>query len=343
MGSVVRVFKKAGQLLRRYWAELFAIASLAALIIGVNPLELGRIFGRIDWRVALLMVPIVFAVYLARGTAWHLALRGIGEHVAFRQTQAIEFAGQVMIVLPMGDLARVAMVRSTDRERGGGQITATVALQELLFMLFVSFGALPRLAERPDVALVMICTMLAFMSVFVILLWGAAYDRAVRLVEHIKALRRFDQQLHELRPAFVHLCHPKRLLPIAAFQAIAALLSFLLFFLAMHAVGLTTVDYINASFALGVSYTFGAISFLPLGIGAFEGLITVIMLTFGVPAALGAASGLIYRGYNDILMAIVGAGALLYVRAKQRTGAWRTRRTADTGPGELVASAAAHE
>lgn len=339
MDGVVRVTNTLGRLARRYWAELFAVASLLALIIGVNPRALGRVFGAIDWWVALLMLPVVLLLYLCRGTAWQLALRGIGEHISWTKTQAIELAGQVMIILPMGDLARVAMVRQTDRERGAGAITATVALQELLYMLFVSFGALPRIAERPDVALVMIGTMLAFIGVFVILLWGAAYERAVRLVEHIAVLRRFDQQLHELRPAFVHLCKPRRLIPIAIFQAVAALLSFLLFFLALRAIGLNNVSYVNATFALGVSYTFGAISFLPLGIGAFEGLLTVIMLTLGIPAALGAASGLIYRFYNDILMALIGAPCFLYVRAHQRDGTWRSRDT-DAGAGELVASAA---
>lgn len=339
MDEVVRVTKKLGHLARRYWAELFAVASLVALIVGVNPRALGHVLGAIDWRVALLMVPVVLVLYLCRGTAWQLALRGIGEHISFGTTQTIELAGQVMIILPMGDLARVAMVRQADREHGVGAITATVALQELLYMLFVSFGALPRIAERPDVALVMIGTMLAFIAVFVILLWGAAYERAVRLVEHIALLRRFDRQLHELRPAFVHLCQPKRLIPIAIFQAAAAMLSFLLFFLALRAIGLTNVSYVNATFALGVSYTFGAISFLPLGIGAFEGLLTVIMLTLGIPAAVGAASGLIYRFYNDVLMALIGAPCLLYVRARQRAGTWR-RRNPDAGAGELVATAA---
>ena len=325
-------------LVRRYWAESFAAVSLIALIVGVNPLQLGHVFGRIDWRIALLMVPVVFAVYLARGWAWFVALRAVGEHVGFVQTQVVELAGQVMIVLPMGDLARVAMVRDTDREHGVGTLTATVAIQELLFMLFVSFGALPRLAEQPSVALVMILTMLAFLSVFVILLWEGAYERAVRLVEHLKALRRFDRQLHEIRPAFVQLCRPRNLIPIALLQALAALLSFLLFFLAMRSIGLDSVSYVNAVFVLGVSYTFGAISFLPLGIGAFEGLLTVILLTLGIPPAVGAATGLIYRGYNDVLMAMVGLPALLYVRAKQRDGTWRRRTGASQG--ELVAAAA---
>ena len=326
------------RLVRRYWAELFAAVSLIALIVGVNPLTLGHVFGTIDWRIALVMVPIVLVLYLCRGMAWLIALRAIGEHVSFVQTQIIELAGQVMIILPMGDLARVAMVRNTDRERGAGTLTATVALQELLFMLFISFGALPRLAEEPSVALIMIVTMLAFLSVFVILLWEAAYEWAVRVVEHVKPLRRFDKQLHEIRPAFVRLCRPRTLIPIAFFQAIAALLSFSLFFLAMRSIGINNVSYVNAVFVLGVSYTFGGISFLPLGIGAFEGLLTVILLTLHIPAAMGAAAGLIYRGYNDVLMAAIGLPAILYVRRRQRAGNWRPQAAASSG--ELVAAAA---
>lgn len=326
------------RLLRRYWAELFAVASLAALIIGVNPRQLGHVFGEIHWDVALLMVPVVLAVYICRGTAWWYALRGIGEHIPFVRTQVIETAGQVMIILPMGDLARVAMVRNNDRERGAGSLTATVAIQELLYMLFISFGALPRLASHPDVALAMILTMLAFISVFVILLWRSAYERAVRIVERVRVLRRFDRQLHEIRPAFVELCRPRNLVPIAAFQALAAAMSFILFFLSMRAIGLTSVGLLNAVFVLGVSYTFGAISFLPLGIGAFEGLITVIMLTLGVPAAVGAATGLIYRGYNDVLMALLGAPAILWVRARQR--AERMARRSENAPADRIPAAA---
>jgi len=334
----VNFLKPVWRLVRRYWAELFAAASIIALVVGVNPLKLGHAFGTIDWRIALVMVPVVVVLYVCRGLAWQLALRAVGEHVTFAQTQLIELAGQVMIILPMGDLARVAMVRNTDREGGVGTITATVAIQELLYMLFVSFGALPRLAKEPGVALIMILTMLAFLSVFVILLWKAAYEWAVRLVEHFKALRRFDEQLHEIRPAFVELCKPRTLIPIALLQALAALLSFSLFFLALRSIGITNISYINAVFVLGVSYTFGAISFLPLGIGAFEGLLTVILLTLGIPAAMGAAAGLIYRGYNDVLMAAVGLPAMLYVRRRQRDGSWR--RKAAAGSSELIAAAA---
>jgi uncharacterized membrane protein YbhN (UPF0104 family) len=323
----VNVLKSPLHLLRRFWAEALAVASLVALVVGVNPLQLGHVFGHIRWQIALVMVPVVLVLYVCRGTAWWFALRGIGEHISFVNTQLIELAGQVMIILPMGDLSRVAMARSAKRGRGVGAITATVALQEILYMLLVSLGTLPRLTQHPGVALLMLATTIAFSSVFVVLLWKPAYERAIRLVEHVPFLKRFDEQLHEIRPAFVQLCRWRTLLPIIALQAIAALFSFLLFYLALLAIGLTHVSYIVAVFALGVSYTFGAVSFLPLGIGAFEGLLTVILLTLGIPAAAGAASALLYRGYNDVLMAIIGAPSLLYVRARQRSGQWRSDRT----------------
>jgi uncharacterized membrane protein YbhN (UPF0104 family) len=308
--------------LKRYWAELFALAGLLALVLGVNPLKLGRVFSHVQWEPALLMVPVAIALYVSRGTAWWIALRSVGERVSFGQTQLIEFAGQVMIILPMGDLARVAMVRGGSRDRGAGAITATVALQELTYMMLMSFGALPQIVQRPNVALLMLATTLGFLAVFLVILWEPAYERAIRLVERVGLLRRFDQQLHEIRPAFVRICHWRTLLPLLGVQAVAALLSFLLFYLALLSLGLH-VSYITAVFVLGVSYTFAAVSFLPLGIGAFEGLLTVIMLTYGIPAAAGAAAGLLYRGYNDVLMAVIGGPSLLHVRAQQRAGRWR--------------------
>ncbi len=329
----MRLPRRPLRLARRFWAELFALAGLIALVVGVNPLQLGHVFSHVQWQLVLLMVPIVVALYISRGAAWWFALRGIGERIRFGQAQLIELAGQVMIILPMGDLARVAMVRAADRQKGVGAITATVALQELTYMLLMSFGALPQIVKRPNVALLMLATTLGFAGVFVVILWKPAYERAITLVEHVRFLRRFDEQLRDIRPAFVRLCHWRILVPVVGLQAVAALLSFLLFYLALVALGIQ-VSYITAVFVLGVSYTFAAISFLPLGIGAFEGLLTVIMLTYGIPAAAGAAAGLLYRGYNDVLMAAIGAPLLLHVRGQQRKGRWRAAVGSELRPAQ---------
>ncbi|MGA7987556.1 MAG: lysylphosphatidylglycerol synthase transmembrane domain-containing protein [Candidatus Dormiibacterota bacterium] len=306
-------------LLRRFWAELLACAGLVALVIGVNPARLGSVFSHIQWLPAALMIPVVVGVYASHGTAWWFALRAIGEHIGLRETLVIEFAGQAMVFLPLGDLTRVVMVRAADHEEGVGAITATVALQELTFMFLMSLGALPQLVERPNIALLVIAVIAGFLGVFVILLWEAAYVWAIRLLEVFHFFRRFDSQLRDIRPAFLRMCRPRPLCGIVGCQALAAALSFLLFSLALDALG-ANVSYTAAIFTLGVSFTVSAISFLPLGLGAFEGVLTLILLTYGVPAATGAAAGLLFRGYNDVLMAIVAVPCFLFVRRQQRSG-----------------------
>jgi hypothetical protein len=57
------------------------------------------------------------------------------------------------------------------------------------------------------------------------------------------------------------------------------------------------------------------------------------MIANGVPVAAGAAAGLLFRGFNDILMAAVGAGVLVLIRRgrlreKPRASRRRNRRAA---------------
>jgi len=318
----VTIIRAGLRVLRRFWAELLAAVGLVSLIIAVDPPRLGHVFSQIQWSVALLMVPVALAIYAFHAIAWWFALRSVGEHIRLRDTQLIELAGQVMVFLPLGDLTRVAMVRSTDHDEGVGAITATVALQELVYMFLMTLGALPHIVQRPNVALLMLAMILGFAGVFVILLWEPAYRWALRVVETVPFFRRFDEQLHEIRPAFLRVFRIRTLAPVLLFQAASALLTFLLFDLALDAIGVH-VSYIAAVFVLGVSYTFAAITFLPLGIGAFEGLLTVIMLTYGIPAAAGAGAALLFRGYNDVLMALLGVPCFLHVRRQQRSGTWR--------------------
>lgn len=97
--------------MRHHLPETAAIAGLVALIVAVNPGKLGATFGRMDWRFALVMVPVTLASYLLRGLAWWVALHRIDVRLTLRRTLAIELAGQVMVSLPLGDLTRIAMVR----------------------------------------------------------------------------------------------------------------------------------------------------------------------------------------------------------------------------------------
>jgi glycosyltransferase 2 family protein len=308
VGAAVRV-------LREHWMETIAVLSLIALVIAVNPAELLRVYGRLHWQIALLMVPVILGAYVARGLGWWVTLRRIGVCISILRSVAIEVAGQVMIFVPTGDLARVALVEDTGATgRGPGQVAGTIAFQELLFMTVMGLGVLPRLFSRPTVALLVLLMTVANAGIFTVIIWERAYTWAVRTVERVRILRRFDRQLKEIRPAFLQLLVWRTLLPVVLCNAVAVGLSFLLFYLALHTIGVTSVSFVSATFVLALSQLVSGVSLLPGSIGAFEGLLTVLMIANGIPPASGAAAGLLYRAYNDILMALLGAGVGILLR-----------------------------
>jgi uncharacterized membrane protein YbhN (UPF0104 family) len=173
---------------------------------------------------------------------------------------------------------------------------------------------LPAIAQHPDIGAVVAVITLLQASIFVVLLWERGYNWAVRKVERIRLLRRFDRELRDIRPAFRHLFSPRIGAPIVACNALAVGVAFLLFELALHAVGVNHVGYAKAAFIYALGHILAAVSFLPGGVGVYEGILTAFMALQGVPPPQGAAAALLYRGFNDIVMAAIGLGAGWWLR-----------------------------
>ena len=303
------------QALRKHALEVVAVLCLLALVLAVNPASLAGVFRHANVGLILLMLPVTVGTYLARSLAWWLTLRQVKVDVDIRHSVAVEFAGQTMVFMPTGDLARIALIKEvTGTRRSSGELTATIAFQELLFMTLMGLGVLPRVASDPDIALLVIAMVLVHLLVLTVLIWEPAYSWAVRVVEKVKPLRRFDSQLRSIRPAFIELFHLRVVIPVVLCNAVAVFLSYLLFYMALHAVGQTHVGFIAATFVLALSFVISGISLIPGGVGPFEGLLTVLMIANGVPVAAGAAAGLLFRGFNDILMAGVGAVFLVLIK-----------------------------
>jgi uncharacterized protein (TIRG00374 family) len=129
------------------------------------------------------------------------------------------------------------------------------------------------------------------------------------MVERIRFLRRFDRELRDIRPAFVKLFQPRIGLTIVLINAVAVALAFALFLLALHAVGVNNVGFAKAAFIYALGHILAALTFLPGGVGAYEGILTAFMALQGVPPSTGAAAAILYRGFNDIFMALIGLGA----------------------------------
>lgn len=305
-----RRLKAAAGFIRRHWLESLAAVCLLGLIVGVDPIKLAGVLRQIRPVIALEMLPVLLAVYVFRGLGWCVALRQLGIRISAFRAIYIMVAGQTMIFMPTGDLARVAMVERTGASgRNAGTIAGSITFQELLFLGLLGLGVLPRVALHPDIALLVVAMTLAHAGVVALILWEPAYNRAVRMVERVRILRRFDEQLRSLRPAFVELVKPRSLIGVVLFNALAAGCMYLLFHLALRAVGIDRVGFAESTFAYGLAHLLSGLSFLPGGVGSMEAIVTLILSWQGVPPYDGAAAAILFRGYNDIIMALIGLAA----------------------------------
>jgi uncharacterized membrane protein YbhN (UPF0104 family) len=315
--------RKAFAVLLGNWLWGLAIAGLAARVVAVNPVMLGQVFRQVDRRIVVLMVPTTLAIFIVRGIGWWFALRRIGIEISVARAVVILFAGKPMVFLPAGDLGRVAVLEATGATRGHnvGEVAATVAFQELGFLALLGVPLIPAVVVQPALAPLLLFLVLLLGIILAVLLWEPAYLRAVALVERIPFLRRFDRELRHIRPAFLKLFEARTILGVLISDALGVAVTFFLFELALNAVGATGVGLLQASFSYAVAYVVSGLAFTPVGLGAYEGIITGFMVLQGVPPWQGAAAALLYRGFNDVFMGLVGLAFLFSLRkATSRNG-----------------------
>ncbi len=304
---------------RRHWLEALAAVSLVGLVVAVNPVRVAGVLGHVRPQVLVLMAPVVLGLHTLRGLAWWVSLRHVGVDIGPFRSVYIMYAGQTLIFVPTGDLARVALVRRTGASgRDEGTIAGTIVFQELVYLVLIDMGVLPRVLLHPDVALLFLAMTAAHAAVFVVILWGPAYYGAVRLVTRVRPARRFDPWLRRMRPAFLAMMRPWNVAAALLLNGVAAGLLFTLFYLALQAVGVTTVPFTDATFAYGLGHLLSGLTFLPAGIGSQEAIVTGVLGAAGVAVSAATAAALLNRAFANGLMALVGLASGLLVRRAAR-------------------------
>jgi uncharacterized membrane protein YbhN (UPF0104 family) len=155
-----------------------------------------------------------------------------------------------------------------------------------------------------------------FALLFTMLIYEPAYAVGLQLVDTIRPLRRWSGDLRSMRVAFVKLLQARTLAEVAFFDAWAVVLAVLLLYVGLGAVGARTVSLTSVGFALAVANVASGLSLIPIGLGVFEGTVTLLMMSTGVAPGEAAAAGLLYRGFNDVFMA--GFGAMIALASRRR-------------------------
>jgi uncharacterized membrane protein YbhN (UPF0104 family) len=302
---------------RRIWLPALGVAALIGIVIAVNPLSLWRVLHGVSAGLLALMLPTVIGVYIFRTLAWWVTLRRIGVRIGVLRALRVMFASRPLTFLPFGELGRVAVLEATGVEGvDAGELIGTVAFQELIFLTLMGLALLPGLVMYPALDAIVGLLLLLELSIVGILFWERGYLRAVAAVERFGLFRRFDGELRRIRTAFLRLFHGPTFVATVALNAAAVTLAFALFLESLHAVGAVRVGFGVAAMAYALAFLLSSLSFIPGSLGAYEGILTVFMAIQGVPPAQGAAAALLYRGFNDLLIAAAGTPLLLPLRGR---------------------------
>jgi uncharacterized membrane protein YbhN (UPF0104 family) len=307
--------------LRDNWVVLVGLIAVAALVIAVDPVKLGRALADANPWFVLLMVPVVFVLYALHGVAWWIALRGVRVAIGLRQAVTVTFVSQVFDFLPGGDLWRVAIVKSESQQPlDPGVVAASVVFDNLVYFFVLTFAMVPDVFRAPLLAVPMAIAIVPQLAIFSILLHRPLYDALLNLITRGRFAKRFRPQLLLLGPAFRQLATPSVAVPIVIVDAGCALLATTVFGLAVAAVHASGFGFQQVGFTYASGQVLAGLTVLPAALGAYEGMMTGMMAVQGVAPAAAAAAAFIYRAINDVLMAIVGLGvAVIFQRENLKT------------------------
>lgn len=320
---------------REHWVVVAGIIALIALVIAVHPARVARALTHADPAMLALMLPTVLLLYLVHGVAWWVALRGAGIRVSLRRAIGITYISQTFTYLPGGDLWRIPLVETGSGSAVEvGAVTGTVVFDDLVYFVVLTMAMFPAAAQAPLLFTALGATLLPQVVIFTILLWPWLYHALAGLVTHLPLVHRFEAQVQLLGPSFRRLMRPRTLVPVIMLDILASLLAIALFGLALRSVRADTVSPGKIAFTYSLGQVGSSLTVLPAALGAYEGLMTGLIAAQGVAAAVAALAALLYRGFNDILMALIGfALAILLRRAGRRQVPLQPSHAADTGSG----------
>ncbi len=295
------------------------LAGLGALILAVNPAHLGRVITRFD---AVFIPPIVACsalYYLLQGIRWQFLLRDAGARLPMPETIFINLVGQITSMLPLGELARVALAARASR-RPFGDILATVTVQEMTYGLLLVVVAVPGMFEfrlSPAIPAVVLGGAALALAV---LTFPPLFQALRRALERVVWLRRLVGALDDLQSATLVLLRRLSTLGWSVISLLQVAAMTTVFWLILQAVDPGIFTWLEAASVYAVATIAGEVSVIPGGIGASEATFAGVLIVAGVPAPTATAIALLQRLADQGVATLAGLVAYWVLRRRYDLG-----------------------
>jgi uncharacterized protein (TIRG00374 family) len=293
------------------------LAALAALIVAVNPRQMGTDAQRFSLIAVPFVVVLSLSYYVLQGVRWHFLLRSVGVKLKLGDTVLLNVAGQATGLLPLGELTRALLVSEATGVDLGTAV-ATITVQELIYTLLIIAAAVPGAFEHRAWASAVVVALLFTIAVFAILTIRRLFNAVHRLVTRVPVLRRFSNDIEELHRETVVLLRRPETYTWSVLSVFGALIAVTLFWLVVHSIAPGLLSWPEAAFVYAVSHVAGAVSFIPGGLGAYEASIAGLLVASGASIQVGATIAILHRGADKGLATVVGMVAYAIARRRHR-------------------------
>jgi uncharacterized membrane protein YbhN (UPF0104 family) len=307
------------------------VGILVALIIILNPGQLGRDVARFPIAMVPVAIGLTTCFYLVKGLRYHQLLRGEGVRVALRHTLLYSVGGEAFGLLPLGELARGEI---TSEATGApiGTTAAVVTVQELLYTTVIVVVAIPgALAYAAGISGILV-SLAAIVAILGILTVGPVFHAVLSLVRRIPGARRAAAQLEILHEQTLSLLRRPGTWLWVVLSVLGALIELTLFWLVVWGASGDAVPWVTTTFIYGAAYLAGAATSPGGGVGGFEGTAIALLGAHGVAGPAAVAAALLQRAADKGVITLAGFTAWFWIRRHLRV-----RRGLLLGDGEGVA------
>jgi uncharacterized membrane protein YbhN (UPF0104 family) len=297
------------------------IGILVALILILNPGQLGKDIARFP----IIMVPAAIGLtacfYLTKGLRYHQLLRSEGVAVTPRESVLFTVGGEAFGLLPFGELAR-AELASEATGASLGTTMAAVTVQELLYTAVIVAVAIPgALAYAAGISGIAV-SLAGIIAIIGILTINPVFGAVLALVARIPVARRATRQLEVLHEQVVRLMRRPETWLWLTLSVLGALFELTLFWLMVRGTSGMDVPWVTTTFIYGAAYLTGAATSPGGGVGGFESTAIALLHTQGVLGPAAVAAALLQRAADKGVITLAGFAVWFWVRRhiRLRTG-----------------------
>ncbi len=303
------------------WLALVPLAigagSLVALVVLVNPGQVGQAFSRFNVKFLPLILFMTLVYYTLQGARWRFLLRDAGVDVDLNETLLLNQAGQATALLPLGELSRAVFLSEAKRVPLGA-VVATITVQELIYTVLLLVIAVPGLLHLHDGGWLVAAGLLSVALVVAVLTVHRLFRPVYGVAARTPGLRRFSSQVLWLHVETVQLVRQRSTLGWSAISVVQAAAMITGFWLVLGALAPGVISWSDAALVYAVSNIAGALSLIPGGIGAYEASVVGLLVASGLDVQTAAAGALIQRLCDKGFATLIGFAAYAVARRRFR-------------------------